>query len=375
MLSNLEKTLLILSVPGLGVSRYWALLHAFGSVDAVYSAPLERLKQLINPTLVQGLDSIRQNSLHPARHALLKTFAWCDENNTALITHLDDRYPSLLKEIPRAPPYLFVQGSIELLNAPQIALVGSRSSSRNGMENAHSMAGALVGKGFAVTSGLALGIDSRAHCGALDNHGQTLAVIGTGIDSVYPYRNRDLAARILSNGGAIVSEFPLGTKPVPQNFPRRNRVISGLSLGTVVIEAAIKSGSLITARYAIEQNREVFAMPGSLHSPLSKGCHALIKQGAVLVETVEDVCAEFSGFVTRSIAPVEANLGSDITVEMPLLSEQEAMVLDKIEYDPICLDSIALITGLTVDLLLASLMVLEIAGLIHNEGGNYCRVR
>ncbi len=375
MLSNLEKTLLILSVPGLGVSRYWALLNAFGSVDAVYSAPLERLKQLINPTLVEDLDSIRQNSLHPGRLALSKTCEWCDENNTALITHLDDRYPSLLKEIPRAPPYLFVQGSIELLSAPQIALVGSRTSSRNGMENAHSMAGALVGKGFAVTSGLALGIDSRAHCGALDNHGQTLAVIGTGIDSVYPYRNRALAARILSNGGAIVSEFPLGTKPVPQNFPRRNRVISGLSLGTLVIEAAIKSGSLITARCAIEQNREVFAMPGSLHSPLSKGCHALIKQGAVLVETAEDVCAEFSGFVTRSIARVDANLGSDITLEMPSLSEQEAMVLDKIEYDPVCLDSIALITGLTVDLLLANLMALEIAGLIHNEGGNYSRVR
>lgn len=374
MLSNLEKTFLILSVPGLGVSRYWALLNALGSVDAVYSAPLERLKQLINSTLVEGLDSMRQNSFHPARQALLKTCEWCDENNTALITHLDGRYPKLLKEIPRAPPYLFVQGSLELLSTPQIALVGSRSSSRNGMENAHSMAGALVGKGFAVTSGLALGIDSRAHCGALDNHGQTLAVIGTGIDSVYPYRNRALAARILSNGGAIVSEFPLGTKPVPQNFPRRNRVISGLSLGTLVIEAAIKSGSLITARYAMEQNREVFAMPGSLHSPLSKGCHALIKQGAVLVETVEDICAEFSGFVTRSIAPVEANLGSDITVEMASLSEQEAMVLDNIEYDPICLDSIALITGLTVDLLLANLMTLEIAGLIHNEGGNYCRV-
>ncbi len=375
MLSTLEKTLLILSVPGLGVSRYWALLDVLGGVDAIYSAPAERLKQLINPALVEELDNIRQHSFHPARQALSKTREWCHENDTALITHLDDHYPDLLKEIPRAPPYLFVQGPLESLVLPQIAVVGSRSSSRNGMENAHSMAGALVDRGFAVTSGLALGIDSRAHCGALDNHGQTLAVIGTGIDSVYPYRNRALAARILDNGGAIISEFPLGAKAVPQNFPRRNRVISGLSLGTLVIEAAIKSGSLITARYATEQNREVFAMPGSLHSPLSKGCHALIKQGAVLVETVDDICAELRGFVTRSITPVVAVPCSEINDPVSPLSDQESMVLNKIEYDPTSLDSIAMLTGLSIDLLLANLMALELAGHIHNEAGNYSRVR
>lgn len=369
-LSNLEKISLILSIPGLGIGRYWALLKTLGTIERIYSSPKSQLRQVLKPALVEDLCQIRQASHHPVLDKLSATLEWCLQNNTRIISHLDVEYPDLLRQIVMAPPYLFVKGAVEILSQPQIAIVGSRSSSRNGMSSAHRIASELGERGFVITSGLALGIDSQAHCGALDQQSQTIAVMGTGIDKVYPYRNRALAERIIDNGGAIVSEFHLQTPAERQNFPRRNRVISGLSLGTLVVEAAIKSGSLITAKYALEQNREVFAMPGSVQSPQSRGCHALIKQGAVLVESADDICAELSGFVSHPIKAFSED-GSDNRKDQSSLSEQEALILAKIECEPVSVDTLAALTGIAVADLLANLMGLEIAGYITNDSGGY----
>ncbi|MFL0803382.1 MAG: DNA-processing protein DprA [Agarilytica sp.] len=368
LLSTLEKTLLILSVSGLGVVRYWTLVDALGGVDKVFAAPREQLNILLRPALVDQIDDVRQRSDHPSLIEVRRALEWCRENNIHVLSHIDPAYPSMLSEIAQAPPYLFVKGDLSVLARDQVAIVGSRSASKTGLANAHHMAAELVGRDFVVTSGLALGIDGHAHSGALSGGGQTVAVVGTGIDTVYPKRHGQLAQDILENGGAIVSEFPLGAVASPQNFPRRNRIISGLSLGTLVIEAAVKSGSLITAKYALEQNREVFAMPGSVHSPLSRGCHTLIKQGGILVECAEDIYAELEGFAAKTSAAG----GYDSAVDANI-SDEERHILDRIEYDPMSLDAIASVTDLGVNTLLSGLMSLEMSGHIYNENGHYVK--
>ncbi|MFL0800988.1 MAG: DNA-processing protein DprA [Agarilytica sp.] len=366
--SSLEKILLILSVTGIGVARYWKLCDAFGSVDQAFDASRDQLNTVLKPALTDQLDAIRQQAQHPSLIEARRSIAWCDANNVHLLSHLDPLYPPLLSEIAQAPPCLFVRGDISVLQRDQVAIVGSRSASKAGLANAYNMASELVSRDFVVSSGLALGIDGQAHMGALGGNGQTLAVVGTGIDVIYPYRHKQLAKNIVENGGAIVSEFPLGTVPSPQNFPRRNRIISGMSLGTLVIEAAVKSGSLITAKYALEQNREVFAMPGSVHSPLSRGCHTLIKQGATLVESVDDICAELEGFAAKTPA-----LGDATKAPNPTISEDEQRILDQVEYDPISIETLAIATGLAVNSLLSGLMSLEMSGYIYNENGHYVK--
>jgi DNA processing protein len=203
----------------------------------------------------------------------------------------DGRYPPLLREIPQAPPVLFVHGDPDCLRVPQLAMVGTRNPTPSGRETARQFAAHLAGAGMIITSGLALGIDAAAHQGALAGGGRTIAVMGTSLDRVYPAKHRDLA-RAIAERGALVSELPTGTPALAENFPRRNRLISGLALGVLVVEAALQSGSLITARLALDQGREVFAIPGSIHNPLAKGCHALIRQGAKLVETANDIVEE-----------------------------------------------------------------------------------
>ncbi len=367
-LSSLEKTLLILTVSGLGIVRYWKLLDAFGSVDKIFDAPKEQLNTILKPALADQIDDIRQQVRHPSVVEVRRSLEWSEANSIHVLSHTDPRYPPLLSEIAQAPPYLFVKGDISVLQRDQVAIVGSRSASKAGLANAHNMATELVMRDFVVTSGLALGVDGHAHAGALAGLGQTVAVVGTGIDVVYPYRHKQLAQDIVDNGGAIVSEFPLGAVASPRNFPRRNRIISGLSLGSMVIEAAIKSGSLITAKYALEQNREVFAMPGSVHSPLSRGCHTLIKQGATLVESVDDICVEFEGFAAKT-PPV----GDRAKIIEPEISEEEQRILDQVEYEPISLEAIASSTGLAVNHLLSGLMSLEMSGYIYNENGQYVK--
>ncbi len=275
-------------VPRVGAKRYARILQAFGSPGAFFTLPdSERTRAGV---------TVDRAMLDQARRGADTDIRWLQDHEDANILTLDDpAYPWRLKLIADPPPLLFSRGKVELLTEPQLAIVGSRSPSHEGLDNAKNFASYLTGQGIVITSGLAQGIDGAAHEGALAQKngdlGETIAVMGTGPDRIYPAKHRDLAYRIAERG-CIITEFPVGTPVKPQSFPRRNRVISGLSLGTLVIEAGLKSGSLITARTALEQNREVFAIPGSIHNPLARGCNHLIRNGAKLVETAQDIFEE-----------------------------------------------------------------------------------
>ena len=271
------------------------LVGRFGSAQAVFAASRRELEEL------PGISAAIVNDVleGPDPGHVSKELDWLAQDDEFLITFEDGLYPRALREIPDPPPLLFVRGNPAVLSRPQIAITGSRNPTQAGADNAHEFAAALCQAGLTVTSGLALGIDSCAHRGALAASGATLAVSGTGADRVYPSRNLELAHEIL-RFGAIVSELPLGSGPRAEHFPRRNRILSGLSLGVLVVEAALHSGSLITARLAAEQGREVFAIPGSIHSPLARGCHALIRQGAKLVESAADVLEELAALAPGS---------------------------------------------------------------------------
>ncbi|HEY0269107.1 MAG TPA: DNA-processing protein DprA, partial [Methyloradius sp.] len=285
-------------ISGLGGQTLCKLLGAFGTPSAIYSTPASQIKT-IAPEPVAKL--IAQGPDNPA---VQPTLDWLAIEGNHLITLADSTYPKLLLEIADPPPLLYAKGNLDLLNTPSVAIVGSRHASPQGAKNAEDFACALSQMGFCIVSGMALGIDGSAHIGALKGSGNTIAVVGTGLDIVYPAKHRELAHQIAQRG-LIISEFPLNTPSRPQNFPRRNRIISGLSQGCLVVEANIQSGSLITARLATEQGREVFAIPGSIHSPLSKGCHSLIKQGAKLVDHVHDIVSELQP-LTGLEAPYES---------------------------------------------------------------------
>ncbi len=299
---------------------------------------------------------------------------WLEQPGHHLVTLQDPRYPALLADLADAPPLLFVNGDPALLDSPQVAVVGSRNPSPTGRETARDFAAFLAGAGFTITSGLATGIDGAAHRGALDVEGRTLAVSGTGPDRVYPAAHGALAREIASKG-ALVSEFPLGTTVSPGNFPRRNRVIAGLSLGTLVVEAARRSGSLITARLAAEQGREVFAIPGSIHNPLARGCHLLIRQGAKLVETGADIVEE--------LGPLFGTLGTPAGEAPPLegspagpraLDADYRALFDCLGYDPVSVDTLVARSGLTADKVSSMLLLLELEGHVSSApGGRYLR--
>jgi DNA processing protein len=298
-----------------------------------------------------------------------------------IITLNQADYPSLLAQIHRPPPVLFLKGDVSLLQTIQLAIVGSRNPTPGGIDNARAFARNLAATGLTITSGLAAGIDGAAHQGALDvnksgrkdgRQGRTIAVAATGLDRIYPSRHRDLAYDIAENG-LLVSEFPVGTEPLRENFPRRNRLISGLSLGTLVVEAAVKSGSLITARYAMEQGREVFAIPGSIHSPLSKGCHWLIQQGAKLVETAEDIAEEILPLLPALDEENNEN-HPDTAVSVSNISKEERLLLDAIGFDPVSLDILLSRTGLAIEDLSVFLSQLELQKMINVlPGGRYIR--
>ncbi|PIE44002.1 MAG: DNA-protecting protein DprA [Gammaproteobacteria bacterium] len=276
-------------VPKVGAKRYANILKAFGSPEAFLALPDDERRRA-------GVTA-DNNALDKAKRGADSDIRWLQDNTDAtILTRADSRYPPQLASIADPPPVLFCRGNVDLLSEPQLAIVGSRSPSHEGMENAGNFARFMTQNGIVITSGLALGIDGAAHQGALSAKspalaGETVAVMGTGADSIYPARHRELAHRIIERG-VVITELPIGTPVMPQAFPRRNRMISGLSLGALIVEAGLKSGSLITARTALEQNREVFAIPGSIHNPLARGCNHLIRNGAKLVETAKDIFEE-----------------------------------------------------------------------------------
>ncbi len=276
----------------------------------------------------------------------------------------DPSYPELLRQIHSAPKTLYVKGNMTALTEPQIAIVGCRQMSPYGAEQAFAFAKALAGIGLAVTSGLAVGIDTMAHQGALAGQGQTIAVLGTGVNKLYPPQNKNLAEEIIAKGGAIISEFPPDTEPFPYNFPRRNRIISALSIGVLVVEAAEKSGSLITARYALEQNREVFAIPGPINSVVSRGCNKLIAEGAILVESLADLLIHIKDKLTTCCLQTQKKHDNPI-------KRKSHPLFEFFSREPIPLDLLLVKTGTSLERLNAELLMLELSGDIELVAGGY----
>jgi DNA processing protein len=293
---------------------------------------------------------------------------WLEQQNNGVLTFNDTNYPLQLKEIADPPPILFVRGNPALLSLPQIAIVGSRNPSALGKETAFSFARTLSLYGFVITSGLALGIDGASHRGALNAKGYTVAVAGTGLDRVYPARHKELATEIV-NTGVMISEFPPGTTAKANHFPRRNRIISGLCQGLLVVEAAKQSGSLITARMALEQNREVFAIPGSIHNPLARGCNALIREGAKLVETTQDILEELNQYYQQDEELLPLITQSTLDLEQQTL-------LNRVMFSPTSIDHLVENTGESVEAISSMLLILELQGYLEaTTGGCYIRIK
>ncbi|HUL47442.1 MAG TPA: DNA-processing protein DprA [Steroidobacteraceae bacterium] len=306
----------------------------------------------------------------PDERAISADLEWLASSGTVIVLCTDPEYPPLLRQTAGAPAALYVQGSVSLLASPQLAMVGSRSPTPAGRSTAREFAAWFARAGFTVTSGLATGIDAASHEGALKVQGATIAVFGTGLDRVYPSANRALAERIRAHG-ALVSELPPGTPPLRAHFPLRNRIIAALSLGTLVVEAARESGSLITARHALDAGREVFAIPGSIHSPVSRGCHLLIKAGAKLVEEARDVTDEL-GFSVLKERLTDAPAASQ---DLRVLDKEFEMLLDALGFEPATIDSLVARTELPSDSIASMLLILELEGRVAAlPGGRYGRI-
>jgi DNA processing protein len=313
----------------------------------------------------------RRRESDPAHGAALRQADWLAANDVQLLPLSDPRYPPLLLEISDPPPLLFVAGDVDCLGAPQLAVIGSRQASPQGLQDAEAFSADLAAAGFVVTSGMAYGIDAAAHRGALAAGGRTVAVLGCGIDIVYPPPHRQLAAEIRASG-ALVSEFPLHTPPRGPQFPSRNRIISGMSVGVLVVEALLRSGSLVTARLALEQNREVFALPGSIHNPTSAGTNALIRSGATLVQTVADIVEELHGW-SQALAPLPPAPATK-PQPAPELPTEVAAVLAAVDCEPTPFDLILAAVAQPLPAVLAILGELELRGLVQNVAGAYRRI-
>lgn len=356
---SLRAWLRLTLIPGIGGETQRKLLAAFGLPDAVFSAGHAALAGVVGDKAARSLLDSAEDAPHEL--AVAAALAWASQPEQQIVTLADDTYPQALLEIADPPSLLYVRGRSELLNRPALAIVGSRQATAQGLHNAERFAAAFAEAGLVIASGLALGIDAAAHRGALHAGGDTLAFVGTGIDRLYPARNRELALQI-GERGAIVSEFPLGTPAHAANFPRRNRLISGIARGVLVVEATLDSGSQITARLAAEQGREVFAIPGSIHSPQSRGCHRLIKQGAKLVETADDVLEEL-----RWSKPAVRD-AQDAT-SAAARAEGDDPVLAQLGFDPCTHDELAVRCGLTADALSVILLQLELGGRVASLPG------
>lgn len=345
--------------------RFARLLEQFESAAAVFAADRVALRSLELP------DAALDYLARPDWRGVDEDLAWLERPGNHLLRLDDSRYPLLLRQIPYPPPLLFVHGDPDCLRLPQLAIVGSRNPTPLGRETAQRFAAHLAECGLLITSGLALGIDAAAHQGAL-TRGRTIAVMGTSLDRVYPAQHRNLAHAIAERG-ALVSEFSIGTSPAAGNFPQRNRLISGLALGVLVVEAAAQSGSLITARLANEQGREVFAIPGSIHNPLAKGCHALIRQGAKLVETAEDILEELGALAATTRETASA---PPATVPPAALDQEYRQLLAAMGDEPVGIDLLVDRCGLTAEAVSSMLLILELEGYVAAiPGGLYGRLK
>ncbi|HET7366317.1 MAG TPA: DNA-processing protein DprA [Burkholderiales bacterium] len=343
--------------PGLGPATLRNLLRKFGLPREVLARNRSELATFLAAESLEAMESQRM------RDAVARALDWAAADDHFVVTLADESYPRALLEIADPPAVLYAHGRVDLLQRPALAIVGSRNASAQGESNAEHFAEALSDAGLTIVSGLALGIDAAAHRGGLSGAGSTIAVLGTGVDVVYPNRNAELAAEI-ARRGLLVSEFALGTPAIAQNFPRRNRLISGLARGCLIVEAAIASGSLITARCAADQGRDVFAIPGSIHSPLAKGCHALIKSGAKLVESADDVLAELAGFQPIARASTLAAAPSADTGLLAVMG-----------HDPVDVDSLCERAGLSPEEVTSQLLRLELDGRVTAlPGGLYQRL-
>ncbi|MDT8398388.1 MAG: DNA-processing protein DprA [Pseudomonadales bacterium] len=375
---TLESWLTLFHLTRIPAHLFNGLCHFFGSPAAVLQADTALLARVgVKPELVAAIRDFQDRGPNATlRQKLARDFRWQATAQCHILTLECAAYPPLLKQIPDPPPILYVKGQHEHLAREQIALVGSRAPSLSGRKNARAFATGLARAGYAISSGLALGIDHEGHMGAIEGNSVTLAVLGTGADRIYPRSHKRLAERVVERG-ALVSEFPLGTGPDAWHFPQRNRIISGLSRGVLVVEAALQSGSLISARFALEQGREVFAIPGSIHNPCARGCHHLIKQGATLVEAVADILTEL-GNPPAVMAPAATPAQETAVAEhpagglsLPCDEALEQKVLAQLGYEPRTLDSLVAGTGLPVNELSAMLMTLELKGRIYSEAAGY----
>jgi DNA processing protein len=364
---DITDWLAVYYAPGVGATTFHALLAHFATPAAVRTAPTDELRGC-----GLGTDTVRALR-DPDRQQLARDLDWLSRPGNHLLTCNSPHYPALLRQVADPPPILYVHGDPGLLNAAQLAIVGSRNPTPSGSRTAQEFASHLAAAGLVITSGLALGIDTAAHRGAAEPGLPTIAVMGTGLDRVYPASNRGLA-REIARHGALVSEFPIGTPPLAENFPRRNRIISGLSLGTLVVEAALRSGSLISARLAAEQGREVFAIPGSIHNPLARGCHRLIREGAKLVETAQDIIDELG-----PLASVDLQAGATARAEPRDSWQPDAeymQLLDFMGFDNISVDRLVERSGLTPAAVSSMLLQLELSGHIASSpGGIYNRLK
>lgn len=392
-----EKLLALLQIPQLGAYKIGRLLNEIDFDDLC----------LWDKAQLQLL-GWNERQIHrwqrPDEKVINETLTWAEQENCRILTLFDEDYPFLLRQISTAPPVLFVKGNVNALALPQIAIVGSREHSHYGEYWAGQFAEMLVQKQFAITSGLAIGIDGICHRHALQANGTTIAVLGSGLNRLYPQRHRNLAEKIVESGGALVSEFFPNQPPLAENFPRRNRIISGLSLGTLVIEAALNSGSLITARYALEQGREVFALPNAINSTYSQGCHKLIKEGAVLVDSIDDIIDNVALQMlyekydendenepnlpkysphqmpphksAKQNLPTSLNKKSQPTTDLPLqLTACQQQIFACLSLEAVNIDDIAKYCDMSVENVLIELLSLEMLDLAKSVSGGYVRVR
>lgn len=349
--------LTLVRLPGVGPATINPLLKNGLTASQLLQNPPSHLSDRLRQLLGQASSEAAKNDLD-----------WLSDTNNHFLPIQTSIYPELLSRLPDAPLGLFVHGQLDCLDTPQIAMVGSRNPSRGGEQTAQDFAAHFARSGITVTSGLALGVDTASHRGALQGNGSTIAVTATGLDRVYPASNRDLAHAIAENG-ALVSEFPPGTAPKRGHFPRRNRVISGLSLGVLVVEAALKSGSLITARLAGEHSREIFAIPGSIHNPLARGCHRLIREGAKLVETANDILEELSPHLQDYISNTTPNPTPHSNPSTHTADEAHQQILDAMGFDPVSTDLLVERTGLAPESISSVLLLLEMEGRVSSEPG------
>jgi len=358
--SSLKYWLLLLRAPGIGSKTFLNTLDSY--------QPEQLFKQSHSRLAVLGLkDQSIDFIKNPDWTLIEQDLDWLKQQGNSVLTINDALYPYQLKQIDNPPPLLFVRGNEHILSQPQIAIVGSRNPSASGLQTATAFAKSLSQAGFIITSGLALGIDAASHQGALNAGGETIAVAGTGLDRVYPARNKRLATDIV-NSGALISEFPPGTAAQANHFPRRNRIISGLCMGLLVVEAAQRSGSLITARMALEANREVFAIPGSIHNPLARGCNALIKEGAKLVENTHDIFDELVEYNQQPEDDFQENLQSVLDLEQQNL-------LNLIMFSPTSIDWLVQESGYSVEVISSMLLMFELQGSIATVPGGYIRTK